>query len=85
MNMVDTILVAACGALGGAILGLKGYVENRKKDSNEKFDVAFFLQTLVAPIIVGVFAGLVSATPTEAFLGGMMGKALQEMASTLTK
>ena len=77
---MDFLVGMAYGALGGAILGLKGYIEVAHEGM--AFDWMIFGKSMVLPIIVGAFAGIYMTTPADALFAGFLGKMVQEIANT---
>lgn len=71
------------GFLGGAFLGVKGYIESHKE--GEAFDWYFFASTMTVPVAAGLLSGLIALSPLEAFTAGFAGKAIQEIVSKYKK
>jgi hypothetical protein len=72
------VLTLLAGAAGGAVLGVKGYLEVSKK---EDFDAKLFLKSLILPVFLGLSAGLLAVDPKDAFIAGFVGKSVQEVYS----
>jgi hypothetical protein len=81
---MDILVGLAFGAFGGAMLGLKGYLEARKDDGSP-FDSVKFGSSLVLAAIAGAAMGVFADTPEIAFIAGFVGKSVQELGSSYLK
>lgn len=70
------------GVLGGACLGLLGYL-NAAKAENVVFDKKLFVFSLFPALITGIVAGFTTPDVVMAFMAGFAGKAAMEKMKNL--
>lgn len=77
---MDPLTGLAFGAAGGIVLGLEGYFEVWK--AGIPFDRQLFVKSLLFPVVFGLVSGFSAASASDAFLFGLLGKIVQEGASS---